>query len=84
MNRSVIRQQLFLMGLVLALWALLVLAFAGQLIFATNLAWEEAFRISLRDWFPWALLAPLTVWLATRFRFERGQWLVSVPVHLVA
>ena len=84
MNRSVIRQQLFLMGLVLALWALLVLAFAGQLIFATNLAWEDAFRISLRDWFPWALLAPVTVWLATRFRFERGQWHLSVPVHLVA
>jgi len=84
MNRSAIRQQLFLWALVLALWALLVLAFAGQLIFATNLPWPEAFRISLRDWFPWALLAPVTVWLASQFRLERGRWHVSVPVHLVA
>src|SRR5882762_9972209 len=84
MNRSAIRRQLFLWALVLGLWALLVLAFAGQLIFATNLPWEEAFRLSLRDWFPWALLAPVTVWLATQFRFERGRWHLSLPVHLVA
>lgn len=84
MNRLAIRQHLSLWALVLALWVLLVLAFAGQLIFATNIPWQEAFRISLRDWFPWALLSPLTVWLATQFRFERGRWHLSLPVHLVA
>lgn len=85
MNRTVaIRQQLVLWALVLGLWALLVLAFAGQLVFTTQLPWLEAMRLSLRDWFPWALLAPLVVWLASQFPLERGRLHLSVPIHLVA
>jgi hypothetical protein len=52
MNRSAIREQLYLWALVLGLWALLVLAFAGQLLFTANLPASEALRLSLRDWFP--------------------------------
>jgi two-component sensor histidine kinase len=85
MNRSAaIRQQLFLWALVLGLWALLVIAFAGQLVFTANFPWPEALRLSLRDWVPWALLSPLVVWLASRFPLERGKLALSVPVHLVA
>ena len=63
---------------------LLVLAFAGQLLFTTNLPASEALRLSLRDWFPWALLAPVVVWLASKFPLVRGKLGLSVPVHLVA
>ncbi len=84
MNRPAIRQQLYLWALVLGLWGLLVLAFAGQLLFTANLPATEALRLSLRDWFPWALLAPAAVWLAARFPLIRGKLAVSVPVHLVA
>lgn len=85
MNRTqAIRQQLLLWGLVLALWALLVLAFAGHLVFTNELPWVDALRISLRDWYPWALLAPLVVWLSSQFPFERGRFALSVPVHVVA
>ena len=49
----------------------------------------------LRDWFklahlnfhwlyPWVLLAPYVVWLASRFHVERGRLHISLPVHLVA
>ena len=85
MNRSAaIRQQLYLWALVLGLWALLVLAFAGQLLFTSNLPASEALRLSLRDWLPWAVLAPVAVWLASRFPLMRGKLALSVPVHLVA
>lgn len=85
MNRAlVIRQQLLLWGLVLGLWALLVLAFAGHLVFANQLPWGEALRISLRDWYPWALLAPFVVWLSSQFPLERSRLALSVPVHVVA
>jgi len=85
MNRpSAIRQQLYLWTLVLGLWALLVLAFAAQLVFTGDIPASEALRLSLRDWFPWALLAPVVVWLASRFPLVRGKLAVSVPIHLVA
>jgi len=85
MNRSAaVRQQLLLWAFVLGLWVLLVTAFAGQLMFAANFPWPEALRLSLRDWYPWALLAPPVVWLSFRFPLERGKLILSVPVHLVA
>ncbi|HWX19215.1 MAG TPA: histidine kinase [Candidatus Binatia bacterium] len=84
MNRSsAIRQQLVLWGLVLGLWCLLMLAFTGQLVFTGGLAWKQAFQAALHDWFPWALLAPAVVWLASRFPLERGKLVMSVPVHVV-
>jgi signal transduction histidine kinase len=35
-------------------------------------------------WYSWALLAPIVLWVARRFPFERSTWARSVPVHLVA
>jgi len=85
MNRlAAIRQQFYLWALVLGLWALLVLAFAGQLVFTANIDWAEALRLSLRDWLPWAFLAPIAVWLSSQFPLVRGKLAVSVPVHLAA
>jgi len=85
MNRpTTASQQVVLWALVLGLWLLLVTAFAGQLMFTANLSTLEAFRISLRDWFPWAFLAPTVAWLAIRFPFERGRLALSIPIHLVA
>jgi signal transduction histidine kinase len=85
MNTSgTLRQQLILWGLILGLWALLVLAFAGQLLFTTSLSGTQALALSLRDWSPWVLLAPLVAWLAFRFPLERHKLLVSIPVHVLA
>ena len=79
-----VRQQCLFWGLILGLWFLLVLAFAGQLMLTSNVAWQEAIALSLRDWFPWAILAPLVAWLAFKFPIERSQWALSVPVHIAA
>jgi hypothetical protein len=85
MNRSsTIREQVGVWGLILGLWALLVFAFAGQLVFTNSLEWIPALRLSFRDWLPWALLAPAVAWLAARFPLERGKLVVSLPVHVIA
>jgi two-component system, LytTR family, sensor kinase len=85
MNRaSAFREQLGIWGLILGLWLLLVLAFAGQLVFTNGLDWLTALTLSLRDWYPWAVLAPLAAWLAHRFPLERGRLAVSIPVHVAA
>jgi two-component system, LytTR family, sensor kinase len=85
MKRSAaIGQQLSLWVLVLGLWTLLVLAFAGQILFTSTLPVSEALRLSLRDWLPWAVLAPIVVWLASKFPLVRGKLALSVPIHVVA
>lgn len=49
-----------------------------------QIGWGRALLPSLTSWWAWALLAPAILWLASRFRFERFRWPVSLPVHLAA
>jgi hypothetical protein len=79
-----LKQQLVFWGLVLGLWGLLVLAFAGQLVFTAGVEWRPALSLSFRDWFPWVLLGPVVAWLGFRFPFERGKLALSIPIHVVA
>lgn len=83
---SALRQQLLLWGLILGLWALLVVAFAGQLVFTSPrpLAWSQALPLAFRDWLPWAFLGPIVAWLAARFPLERRKLTLSIPIHVVA
>ena len=45
--------------------------------------WLQTFPGHLADWYLWALLAPLVVWLARRVRIEREHWLRAVTIHLL-
>src|SRR3954454_16532809 len=78
------RQQLFLWGMILALWCLLVLAFAGHLVFNNQLPWQQALLSSVREWAPWSVLAPIVAWLAYRFPLDRKRLVLTIPVHVVA
>jgi two-component sensor histidine kinase len=65
-------------------WTVLTLAFA-TLIQAGGLAtWNDALSFSATNWLPWVAIAPVVFWLARRFPFEKGKFLRSVPVHVVA
>ena len=73
-----------------ALLVFVVSTFAG-LYFATQLviAYPAAIRrplgdalsINLTYYWLWGLSVPLVIWMAKRFRFERGRWLPSLGVH---
>jgi two-component system, LytTR family, sensor kinase len=40
--------------------------------------------LNLGYWYAWALLAPLVLWLARTYRFERGKWVRALAVHVPA
>jgi two-component sensor histidine kinase len=82
--RSNIRRQLILWSLALGLWCLLVLAFAGQVVFARSIDWVDAVKISLHDWVPWALLAPLVAALAYWFPLRHPKLYYTIPIHILA
>jgi signal transduction histidine kinase len=54
-------------------------AYAGR-----PLSWGLALVVALADWETWALLTPVVVLLAQRFRFSRASWRVPLAVHLPA
>src|SRR5262245_3991258 len=74
-------------------WLLLATTFAVQFYWVgkdlpVKISWKHAFLRALVEWVPWMILSPAVVWLAERFRFDRGRrfWGVfpHVPVCLVA
>lgn len=68
----------------LGAWLLLVVLFSAQVILVGGLGFTEALKLALRLWLGWAVLTPLTVWLAIRFPFERGRRRSSALVHGLA
>lgn len=46
--------------------------------------WGFLIRLSLGEWYIWALLSPAVFWLARRFPFERGRRVRALAVHLPA
>ena len=46
--------------------------------------WLKIADLNFRGAYPWVLLAPYVVWLASRFLLERGKLRISLPVHLIA
>ncbi len=48
------------------------------------LPWTSALALALGQWYLWALLTPVLVSLARRFRIERPGVVASLAVHLVA
>jgi hypothetical protein len=47
-------------------------------------SWPRALAFALLEWYCWAALAPLVVWLARRYPLGPAGWRRSLAVHLVA
>lgn len=70
-------------------WTLLALVFASQsYVYSAatgeDKGWKRVLAWTLVDWYIWAALSPFILWLARRFRFERGNWGTALLVHLGA
>jgi hypothetical protein len=76
-------------ALILAAWTLIVLTFAVQAyVFAVSRAradsfWHE-FLVASSEWYVWAALTPLVLWLCRRFRITSRNWVTPVLLHLAA
>lgn len=75
--------------LVFLFWTALALFFATQnalsyLYQQGTVYWWPTIKIALSDWYVWALLTPVAVWLARRFPFADGRRGRALLVHMVA
>jgi two-component sensor histidine kinase len=73
---------------VLLIATLLGLFFAAQIYYSAasfhhSVSWGQALYWAFGDWYEWALLSPVILWLCRRFQFDRRSWPKSLPVHLV-
>lgn len=75
--------------LIFAAWTLIVLTFAVQTyVFAVARnrpdSFGREFLVASTDWYVWALLTPLVLWLCRRFRITSQDWLRTGLLHLAA
>lgn len=74
----------------LALWTLPGLAalsyyYLNQIVTAQPMAWRYGLVSTLPNWYIWAVMAPVILWLGRRFPIERSNWRTNLfAVHLPA
>ena len=71
----------------LAAWTIVALLFGGQLAVDSaysghRIAAPQAIALGLTGWYAWALLSPLVIWLARRFRNLGVHAVISVVVTM--
>ncbi len=47
------------------------------------ITWLQAVLVSMADWYTWAVLSPMILWLGRRFRFSRNRWLKRLLILIV-
>ena len=75
-------------SLVVAVASVLGLFFAAQMhyssaAFGRPISWGQALYWAFGDWYEWALLSPVIIWLSRGFSFERSRWRSSLGIHFV-
>jgi two-component system, LytTR family, sensor kinase len=76
-------------AMIFTAWTLIVLTFSVQAyVFAVSRGrpgsfWHE-FLVASSEWYVWAALTPLVLWLCRRFRITSQNWVAAVALHLAA
>ena len=73
--------------IVVAVWAMLGLIWAGPIYFEVKPMGHTAWRIftwGILTWLAWAPLTPVISWLARRFSVVGDKWLRNLAIHLPA
>lgn len=71
------------------LWTLIGLTFAGQFYISSSqfgrpIPWRQALIYSLTDWYVFACLSLVPIFLSKRLRLEGRKWKRNVGLHLLA
>lgn len=77
-------------GIIAAIWTFPGLAalsyyYLNQTVSAQPVSWAYAFVSTLPNWYLWAVMTPVILWLARRYRIVRSNWKTMLMViHLPA
>jgi two-component system LytT family sensor kinase len=72
-------------AVVLAGWTLLASVFAVSSSLTYMIAyrppqWRQTFTMAFTEWYVWAAMTPLVVWVARRLMLRRGRWVARAAV----
>lgn len=72
---------------ILGAWTLIVLTFAAQAyVFAVSRSKPDRFLheflVASTEWYVWAALTPIVLWLCRHFRIKSQSWISPVAVHV--
>jgi signal transduction histidine kinase len=89
MISRLLNRRWFRVLLVMAAWTVFAIFLSSQMYLAysrgtTPIRYQRIFLVELIYAYIWAALTPFILWLARRFRIDRGRWLRGLLVHLSA
>src|SRR5918999_21549 len=81
-------RRLLRLGVIWGMWTIVALFFSTQVFMMyyserQPIPYARAFLVQGSACFLWALVTPLILWLARRFRIERHQWLRKIVFHFL-
>jgi two-component system, LytTR family, sensor kinase len=85
---TVLRKRIVRIGLIWGVWTIAALFFSTQVYMMyysekQPIPYKKAFFVQASACYLWALVTPLVLWLARRFRIERNTWVRKVIVHFL-
>src|SRR2546423_1146038 len=89
MISTLLNRRWFRAVLLMAAWTIFAVFLSSQMYLAYTrgtapIRYQRIFLVELIYAYVWAALTPLILWLARRFRIDRGGWLRPLLIHLSA
>lgn len=86
--RRTLLKRLARLGIIWGMWTIVALFFSTQVFMMyyserQPIPYTRAFLVQGSACALWALVTPLVLWLARRFRIDRNQWLRKVALHFL-
>ncbi|HJQ71320.1 MAG TPA: histidine kinase [Blastocatellia bacterium] len=83
------RDRRYRWSLIFIIWTLFGLFLASQMYMDYSRSdrpfkWQKILLLEMSYGYIWALLTPLMLWLARKFRIERNHWQESLTIHIFA
>lgn len=87
-DESMWRRRLLYFGVVVLAWTAIGFFFTCQVYFAMirsdrPVLWSETFAVQFSYAYIWALVTPLVLWLARRYRLEQDHWRRNLQLHVL-
>src|ERR1041384_3159556 len=86
-DQTLLSKRLVRFGLIWGVWTIVTLFFSTQAYFMNweprRMPYTQALLSQASACYFWALATPLVLWLATRYRIERHNWIRRLLLHLL-